>query len=181
MATIAASTVVSFVFVIFAYLTMLPSVPRIEAVAHVNRPGSEVWNVVRDMRRWHEWNDVFRIDFKCEEGTPCLPTPGTVLTITCAWYDNTTDVAHERVTYVSDSTTGTSVLSLCWEYIDLPRWLLTTDRCIAISEVHTSRSRVVNYEQFGGPLAWIVYQLKANQVGVGFSAFNSALQTVLDS
>jgi hypothetical protein len=134
----------------------------------------------------------------------CHPHVGTLLTITCKWDDGTVDVSHEVVRKkwveaagvegereeeatvtatpedsVSDSPSP-SPRAVCWEYVDMPSWLLSTDRCITVYPLESGGSRVVNHEQFGGPLATIVMWLKEDVVTTGFHTFNAALRDHLN-
>lgn len=161
--------------------TQIP-VPLIKESVLLPMPVSGVWDTVRNVKEWHSWNRVFDITFDSDSecNTECFPQVGDLLTITCRWLDGTTDTSHEVVTQVSiNSSDGTA--SLCWLYVDLPQWLLSTDRCITLYSTKDGGTRLVNHEQFGGPLAWLVYWLKADVVTTGFSEFNRALRAHVDA
>jgi hypothetical protein len=64
------------------------------------------------------------------------------------------------------------------DWQDGPEWLLSTDRCIVLSE-DGEGTRVVNYEVFSGPLAPFVYWFRGGVITDAFTAFNEALQCKL--
>ena len=124
------------------------------------------------MGGWAAWHEVFKISL---DG---LPAEGKPLVIECRWHDGAVDVAHERVTRVEPPA------RLCWDYEDMPDWLLGTERCIELSEVAGDgggrATRIRNYEHFFGPLAPFVWLHRGRHIQRGFTAFNRDLGCVLE-
>eukprot|EP00466_Bigelowiella_natans_P002431 jgi/Bigna1/83124/fgenesh1_pg.102_\ len=120
----------------------------VEAVAESNAPAKVVWDLIFNMNHWQDWNKVFSITI---DGNPL---PGKSFTILAKWEDGTTDLAEERIVTVDASN-----MRICWNYEGIPDWMLSTDRCILIEESADDKGmllRIRNYENFGGPLAFIV-------------------------
>ena len=67
----------------------------------------------------------------------------------------------------------------CWDYEELPDWLLGTDRCIELSDYSSRRTRIRNFESFYGPLAPLVWLHRGTHVQRGFEAFNRDLGCLL--
>jgi hypothetical protein len=65
---------------------------------------------------------------------------------------------------------------ICYDFEGLPEVLLSTDRCLVATRVADTRTRLVNYEQFGGVLAQLVAWLKGPVIEQGFAGFNAALK-----
>jgi len=129
---------------------------------------------------------VFHIDL---DGEPELEKE---IRITCHWPNNSTDTAREKITLIDPPH------KMCWEYQEVPTWLLSTSRCITITDEVNSRDdaqenasevthskpsaagatgilKISNIEIFGGPLAPIVMALKGFVIKDGFRLFGEAL------
>ena len=149
-----------------------------EVAAESVVPGARreaVWRRVHDMGRWAEWHDTFDVAI---DG---MPKDGKPLRITCRWHDGAVDTANEVITRVEAPS------RLCWDYDELPDWLLGTERCIVLSESTSATEggaprktqargvHVRNYERFWGPLAPLIWIYRGTHIQRGFEAFNRDL------
>mmetsp|Transcript_8558 Transcript_8558/g.16204 ORF Transcript_8558/g.16204 Transcript_8558/m.16204 type:complete len:183 (-) Transcript_8558:186-734(-) len=132
-------------------------------------PREEVWPVLFSMAEWATWNEVFAIQI---DGPPEVGKP---LRITSHWEDGTTSVSNEKIVTVEYPS------RMCWEYQDLPQWLLGTDRCISLAEAQDFDGKPIthlaNYEVFDGPVSTFVKWYKGYLIEDGFRKFNRALKT----
>eukprot|EP00729_Bicosta_minor_P010911 gene10911-3113_t len=152
-----------------SYIALAKVDTNIHTKQVIRAPAEEVWQLLYKMDEWKDWNDVFDVAVGDGDGKEEVAV-GKAIGITCNWVDGTSDFSRERITVIEEG------VRICWDYEGMPEMLLTTDRCVTVTQVSTTNVKVENYEIFGGPLGAFVTLLKGRTVDAGFQAFNRALK-----
>jgi hypothetical protein len=138
-----------------------PSGVRVEDRIGIQAPAELIWEVIFDLRRWHEWNPTYTQ----AEGQVRI---GEVLTLTLALPGQSPQVIRPRVLdWVPNE-------QLHWQ-LSMMGGLIKTLRYIEISRLETG-CIVDNGEIFGGFMGPSLGKRMGRTVRRGFQAMNEALK-----
>jgi len=143
----------------------------IRSEADIDAPRELVWSILVDLPRYSEWNPFnVRMESTLQIGAPVemrvRMMGGLFRYVPGGWYQR-------QVEYVRSLEPGRKV---CWGDDTIAGGRVTALRCQWLEDLPGGRTRYVNEDDIGGPLAQVVVRFFGSSMQVGFDRTAEALK-----
>jgi len=153
---------------------------NVHKTTEINAPIEEVWRVLTDFPKYHDWNPFVRsitiVDKSKKELADQTLAVDKFLLMKCnipPSMDDNRKQAHslELVKAVDEENHR-----LSWIYVDYPSWVLRAERWQILTSLPDGRTKYETWEVFGGSLAYVVKWHLGKSLEESFTSFATGLK-----